>query len=150
MFVGHFCPPGSGYGSRDPIESGSGYGSGYESGSTALVCRYRLKELSIVTLEERRHQMDMLQTYKILSGKKKVDPSCWFTMASDSERVTRQSADPMNIRPGAPRLDIRRYFYSQRVVDSWNSVPHDIKKSVSVIAFKNAFRRHSDAMLAPA
>ncbi len=23
MFVGHFCPPGSGYGSRDPIESGS-------------------------------------------------------------------------------------------------------------------------------
>jgi hypothetical protein len=23
MFVGHFCPPESGYGSRDPIESGS-------------------------------------------------------------------------------------------------------------------------------
>jgi hypothetical protein len=23
MFVGHFCPSGSGYGSRDPIESGS-------------------------------------------------------------------------------------------------------------------------------
>ncbi len=38
----------------------------------------------------------------ILSGKEKVDPSCWFTMASDSERVTRQSADPLNIRPGAP------------------------------------------------
>jgi hypothetical protein len=60
-------------------------------------------------------------------AKEKVDPSCWFTMASDSERVTRQSADPLNIRPGAPRLDIRRYFYSQRVVDSWNSVPLDIK-----------------------
>jgi hypothetical protein len=52
----------------------------------------------------------MLQTYKILNGKEKVDPSCWFTMASDSERVTRQSADPLNIRPGTPRLDIRRYF----------------------------------------
>jgi hypothetical protein len=47
-------------------------------------------------------------------------------------------------------LDIRRYFYSPRVVDSWNSVPHDIKKSVSVIAFKNAYRRHRDAMFAPA
>ncbi len=78
----------------------------------------------------------MLQTYKILSGKEKVDPSSWFSMASDSERVTRQSADPLNIRPGTPRLDIRRYFYSQRVVDSWNSVPHDIKKSVSVNASK--------------
>jgi hypothetical protein len=69
-----------------------------------------------------------------------VDPSCWFTMASDSERVTRQSADPLNIRPGAPRLDIRRYFFSQRVVESWNNVPLDIKKSVSVTAFKNAYR----------
>jgi hypothetical protein len=78
----------------------------------------------------------VLQTYKILSGKKRVEPSCWFTMASDSERVTRQSADPLNIRPGAPRLDIRRYFYSHRVVDSWNSVPHDIKNSVSVLLLK--------------
>jgi hypothetical protein len=23
MFVGHFCPPGSGYGCMDPIETGS-------------------------------------------------------------------------------------------------------------------------------
>jgi hypothetical protein len=95
----------------------------------------------------------MLQTYKIpvLSGKEKVDPNCWFTMASDSERVTRQSADPLNIRPGAPRLDIRRYFYSQRVVDSWNSVPYPmILKTQCLIAFKNAYRRHRDAMLAPA
>jgi len=79
-----------------------------------------------------------------------VDPNCWFTIESDSKRVTRQSADPLNIRPGTPRLDIRRYFYSQRVVDSWNSAPHAIKNSVSMTAFKNAYRRHRDAMLAPA
>jgi hypothetical protein len=52
------------------------------------------KELGIVTLEE-RHQMDM--PYKILSGKEKGDPNCWFTMASNSEKVTRQFADPVNI-----------------------------------------------------
>jgi hypothetical protein len=119
------------------------------SGLAGRTYEDRLKELEIVTLEERRHQMD-IQTYKILSGKERVDPNCWFTMASDSERVTRQSADPLNIRPGAPRLDIRRIFYSQRVADSWNSVPHDIKNSVSVTALKNAYRRHRDAMLAPA
>jgi hypothetical protein len=64
-------------------------------------------------------------------------------MASDSERVTltRKSADPLNIRPGAPRLDIRGYFYSQRVVDSWNSVPHDIKKSVSVKCFQKCLQK---------
>jgi hypothetical protein len=120
------------------------------SGLAGRTYEDRLKELEIVTLEERRHQMDMLQTYKILSGKERMGPNCWFTMAGDSERVTRQSADPLNIRPGAPRLDIRRYFYSQRVADSWNSVPHDIKNSVSVTALKSAYRRHRDAMLAPA
>jgi hypothetical protein len=57
-----------------------------------------------------------------------VVPSSWFTMAIDSERVTRRSADPLNIRPGTPRLDIRRYFYSQRVVDSWNSVCECLQK----------------------
>jgi hypothetical protein len=56
----------------------------------------------------------------------------------------------LNIRPGTPRLDIRRYFYSQRIVESWNNVPLDIKKSVSVTAFKNAYRRHRDDMIAPA
>jgi ribonuclease P/MRP protein subunit RPP40 len=90
------------------------------SGLAGRTYEDRLKELGIVTLEERRHQMDVLQTYKILlNGKEKVDPNCWFTMASDSERVTRQSADPFNIRPGAPRLDIRRYFYSQSPSELW-------------------------------
>ncbi len=137
-------------GDKDCLERVQKRAVGMISGLTGRTYEDRLKELGIVTLEERRHQMDMLQTYKILNGKEKVNPSCWFTMASDSERVTRQSADPLNIRPGAPRLDIRRYFYSQRVVESWNNVPLHIKKSVSVTAFKNAYRRHRDDMIAPA
>jgi hypothetical protein len=75
------------------------------SGLAGRTYEDRLKELEIVTLKESRHQMDMLQTYKILNGKEKVDPSCWLTMASDSERVTRQFADPLNIRPRTPGLD---------------------------------------------
>jgi hypothetical protein len=39
IFLGHFCPLGSGYGSRAPFDSGSGYGSGF----TTLVLRnYRV------------------------------------------------------------------------------------------------------------
>jgi len=137
-------------GDKESLERVQRRAVGMISGLAGRTYEERLKELGIVSLEERRHQMDMLQTYKILSGKERVNPSCWFTMASDSERVTRQSADPLNIRPGTPRLDIRRYFYSQRVVDSWNIVPHAIKNSVSVSAFKNAYKRHRESMLAPA
>ncbi len=47
-------------------------------------------------------------------------------------------------------LTLSNLSSNERVVDSWNSVPHDIKKSVPVNAFKNAYRRHRNAMLAPA
>ncbi len=42
MFAGHFCPPGSGYGSKEPIESGSTTLLTYfVSHSKAIVCVYR-------------------------------------------------------------------------------------------------------------
>jgi hypothetical protein len=40
------------------------------------------------------------------------------------------AADPLNVRQQASRLDIRKQFYSQRVVDGLNKVPTDIKKTV--------------------
>ena len=42
----------------------------------------RLKELGITTLEERRHQADMLYVYKVLTGREDVDKCQWFTMAT--------------------------------------------------------------------
>jgi hypothetical protein len=86
----------------------------------------KLSELGLCTLEERRHQLDMVQTFKILKGVDNVDKSTWFIPASEGQvRVTRMVADPLNVRQQASRLDIRRQFYSQRVVDCWNRVPTD-------------------------
>ena len=73
----------------------------------------RLTELGLTTLTERRHQTDMLQTYKILTGKDRVKSGSLFVMASANERATRSSADPMNLRVPASRLEIRRNYYSQ-------------------------------------
>ena len=78
------------------------------SGLSSAQYEDRLKELGLTTLEERRHQLDMLQTFKILAGKDKVDKSTWFTMSSESDRVTRATADPLSIRipfPGKPPRD---------------------------------------------
>jgi hypothetical protein len=38
----------------------------------------KLKELDITTLEERRHQADMLQTFKIVRGFDKVNSETGF------------------------------------------------------------------------
>ncbi len=55
--------------------------------------------------------------------------------------MTRIAADPLNVRQQASRLDIRKQFYSQRVVDGWNKVLTDIKNSVTVNSFKMAYKK---------
>ena len=110
------------------------------SGLRAKSYEEKLKELGITSLEERRNQLDMLQTYKIMNGKDNVARNTWFEMASDGQRVTRQAADPLNIRPRAARLEIRRNFFSHRVVEKWNVIPAEVKSSVSVMSFKNGYK----------
>ena len=82
------------------------------SGLKATSYEEKLKELGISTLEERRKYLDMLQTYKVMTGKDNVDRATWFDMASSGQRATRQAADPLNIRPKAARLEVRRQFFS--------------------------------------
>jgi hypothetical protein len=51
-------------------------------------------------------------------------------------------ADPLNVRQQASRLDIKRQFYSQRVVGGWNKVSTDINNSVSMSSFKMAYKKY--------
>ena len=39
------------------------------------------------------------------------------------------------------RLDFRRYFFSERVVDRWNSLPQDVIDADSLNSFKNGLDR---------
>ncbi len=63
-------------------------------------------------------------------------------MASDGERVTRAAADPLNLRIPAPRLEVRKNFFSQRVPEDWNKIPPEVKNAETVKAFRNAYRKH--------
>ncbi len=57
----------------------------------------KLKELGLTTLEERRHQADIVQVYKIRTGKDRVQRECWFKMAEGGTVRTRQATGLMNI-----------------------------------------------------
>ncbi len=96
----------------------------------------RLRELGHTTLEERRHQLAMQQVHRILVGKDKVKIETWFKMASDMERVTRAAADPPNLRIPAPRLEVRKNFFSQSVQESWNKIPLALKQATTAKAFR--------------
>jgi hypothetical protein len=54
------------------------------SGLKGKTYEERLKELDMTTPEERRHQLDMIQTFKIIGGHDAMEKECWFSMATNS------------------------------------------------------------------
>ena len=101
----------------------------------------RLKELSLQTLEERRHQANMHMVHKIIHGGGGLDYNTWSEKASDSVRPTRTSTDPLNVKLNNGRLEVRRNFFSVRVAGQWNSVPSHLKQLRSAHHFKKAYRQ---------
>jgi ribonuclease P/MRP protein subunit RPP40 len=105
----------------------------------------RLAELGLTSLEERRKRGDMITMFRILTGKDKVDPGLWFTMATprDGATGTRQNLGFLNVeKPARSRLEQRRNQFSQRVADDWNLLPDWVKKATTVNSFKNYLDKH--------
>ena len=100
----------------------------------------RLLSLKMRTLEERRTRGDLIEVFKILTGKSNVDPETWFTLNNPADDTVRtRSADGfLNlVQPPIPKTDLRRYFFSHRVVSQWNQLPNNIKMAQSINEFKN-------------
>ena len=108
----------------------------------------KLKAVGLTTLCERRVRGDMIQTFKILQGIDDVDASTWFTRVSDLHQKNRQAVrvgsdgqveEEMNLLKPKARLDVRKNFFSCRVVDPWNCLPTNVQGSVDVDSFKESY-----------
>jgi hypothetical protein len=112
---------------KDTLEKVQKRAVGMVSGLQGSSYEEKLEELDLTTLEERRHQADMLQEYKILTGKDKVESGSWFRMAPDGAVCTRQAAGLMNVLKPRARLKVGNNFFSARAADRWNQVPEEIQ-----------------------
>ena len=75
----------------------------------------------------------------------KVDKSIWFTHYNANDRATRLAANPLNLkRQERPRTDMRSHFFSQRVINTWNDLPDDVKNACSLNAFKTNYTKYVD------
>ena len=107
----------------------------------------KLKEVNMTTLEERRIREDLIQTWKILHKHDNVKEGIWFTRSVDTaQRETRFTTCNMNLNSKQCNLDIRKNFFSLRVIKRWNSLPIDIKNATSLISFKNMYDKHISSM----
>ena len=92
----------------------------------------RLKALNIITLERRRLHSDLVFCYKLLNGLIGGPPEQYGLILSN--RQSRGNSFKLVINN--PRIDARKYFFSSRVCEPWNSLPDSLVRLNSVKAFK--------------
>ena len=95
----------------------------------------RLELTGLTTLEKRRDRGDMIEVFKILKGFNKVDSSKFFKLSEN----TKTRGHTMKLVKTRTRLDCRKYFFTNRVIDNWNSLPQYVVDAPSINAFKNRY-----------
>ena len=94
----------------------------------------RLKRLGLTTLQARREREDMIDTYKILTGKVDVQPAIWFDKLTSREGAsnTRTTSGQLNLARKEVKSGTRLNQFSIRVVPKWNALPDQVKEQPSV------------------
>jgi len=92
----------------------------------------RLKILKIPTLAYRRFRGDMIEVYKLLHGKEDIEYTTFFDLNPNTTR-----GHPLKLKKKAYKRDIRKHFFSQRVVTPWNDLPEDVVTAPTLNTFKN-------------
>ena len=84
-----------------------------------------------------RERSDMIQVYKILHGIDRVDKDKFLTL----NRLAATRGHSLKLFKKRSRLMVRANWFSNRVVDSWNSLTEDIVNGPSLNAFKRRLNR---------
>ena len=101
----------------------------------------RLDRLGLTTLQARRERGDMVETYKIITGKVAVQPSTWFSQLTSREGAasTRATCGHLNLARREATSEIRKNQFAVRVVPRWNALPDQVKSQETLNNFKNAY-----------
>jgi len=92
----------------------------------------RMRELGLFSLEKRRLRGDLRAAFQYLKRAYKKDGDRLFSRAC----CDRTRSNGFKLKEGRFRLDIRKNFFTRRVVKHWNGLPRGPVDAPSPEAFK--------------
>ena len=104
---------------------------------TNLCYADRLKKLEIPSMKYRQIRGDMIMVYKILNGH---DQSLSHLFEVECNAITR--GHNFKLKKTRFTKTIRQHFFSNRVINNWNSLSEDIVNAPSVDSFKNKLDKY--------
>ena len=93
--------------------------------------------MGLWTLEERRNRADLIEVFRMTNNVSSIPLSTYFELCTDG----RTRGHSLKLVKHRCKSEVRRHFFSERVINRWNKLEQDTVSVKTVNGFKTKLEK---------